>query len=227
MAPRNDRYFVNNVFYSIQGEGSNTGRPAAFVRFAGCPLRCSFCDEPSAVGPKPVGKWMSGQEIYQAVLQETGLKHRLSELVTKPLIVFTGGEPLLQLDKELLRLFSGWPVAIETNGTVDPYGVAEMLLHSPLGHVCVSPKGPDLSSLVVTRAHELKLVYPQDWITSAVLDEIEAQSWRWGRLYLQPRDNSFLEGNIGIDSVSICSTLTLRRPRWRLSLQTHKLIGLR
>jgi len=217
------RYFVNDIWYSVQGEGYHVGRPAVFVRFAGCNLRCSFCDEPSAVGPKPVGTWMTGPEIHQAVLEEIGMTHAGQ----KPMIVFTGGEPLLQLDVELLRLSFGWMHAIETNGTRDPYGVAEMLLHSPFGHVCVSPKGPDLSSLVIPGAHELKLVYPQDWITSAMLDEIEAQSWRWGRLYLQPRDNSFLEGNIDIDSVSICCSICLERPKWRLSLQTHKLIGLR
>lgn len=216
-------YGINEIFYSIQGEGTNTGRPAVFVRFAGCNRRCDFCDEPSAIGPNPVRTMMTGQEIFDQVLAAIGLEKSDIGKVTRPMIVFTGGEPMLQLDKNLLRIFTGWSIAVETNGTKDPHGVADLLLHSPLGHICVSPKGPDLSSLVVTKAHELKLVYPQDWVTPEVLDEIEAQSWRWGKLYLQPRDDSLL-GTQDTNHVTWCIDLVRARPIWRLSIQTHKLL---
>jgi 7-carboxy-7-deazaguanine synthase (Cx14CxxC type) len=211
-------YAVKEIYYTLQGEGTNTGRAAVFVRFAGCNLWsgreedrasaiCKFCDtdffgvdgpgggrfpDASALAISIVGAWPA----------ELPKRHR-------PLVVFTGGEPLLQLDESLVEAchIRGLEVAIETNGTkIPPAGV---------DWVCVSPKvGADL---VLRTGNELKLVYPQDGGDPELFEGLEFEQF-----FLQPMDGPQLARN-----TALATQYCLVHPQWRLSLQTHKLVGLR
>ena len=208
-------YAVKEIYYTIQGEGAQTGRPAVFCRFAGCNLwsgreedreeaTCRFCDTDffGIDGPGG-GRFATPAALAQAVAREWAGD------ANQRLVVCTGGEPLLQLDEPLLDAFhqQGFSVAIETNGTQPvPPGV---------DWVCMSPKAN--APLVVERGDELKLVYPQEG----------AEPERYIHLgfthfFLQPMDGPERDRNTAL-AVEYC----LRHPRWRLSLQTHKLIGLR
>ena len=208
-------YAVKEIYYTLQGEGAQTGRPAVFCRFAGCNLwtgrevdrheaTCRFCDTDFVGTDGPGGgRFDTAESLAQAVGSEwpAGMENRL--------VVCTGGEPLLQLDRPLIDALHqrGFSVAIETNGTRPvPPGV---------DWVCVSPKAG--APLVVESGDELKLVYPQP----------EAEPERFAHLkfthfFLQPMDGPDQQRNIGL-AIEYC----LRHPQWRLSLQTHKLIGLR
>jgi 7-carboxy-7-deazaguanine synthase len=210
-------YTVKEIFYTLQGEGANTGRPAVFLRFAGCNLwtgreedretaTCSFCDtEFVGTGGPGGGKFNSARELACAVVEKWPIKPTPT---IKPLVVCTGGEPLLQLDANLVEDLhrAGFEVAIETNGTkIPPPGI---------DWICVSPKAG--ADLILTFGHELKLVYPQpgaepEWFTH--LD--------FNNFYLQPMDGPHSERNTQL-AVQYC----LDHPQWRLSLQTHKLLGL-
>ena len=208
-------YAVKEIYYTIQGEGAQTGRPAVFCRFAGCNLWsgreeereeaiCRFCDTDffGIDGPGG-GRFANPAELAGAVAAQWGgdANHRL--------VVCTGGEPLLQLDEPLLDAFhqQGFAVAIETNGTQPvPRGV---------DWVCVSPKAN--APLVVERGDELKLVYPQEGAQPERFVQLD-----FTHFFLQPMDGPERERNTAL-AVEYC----LRHPRWRLSLQTHKLIGLK
>ena len=208
-------YSVKEIFYTLQGEGANTGSPAVFLRFAGCNLWsgreqdrasavCRFCDTDfvSTDGPGG-GRFASAESLADAVLAAwpCGIeKHRLT--------VCTGGEPLLQLDMPLLHALHarGFRVAIETNGTKPvPEGV---------DWVCVSPKAG--APLVVERGDELKLVFRQ---AGAEPERFERLTFE--HFFLQPMDGPERAQNTAL-SVLYCR----EHPRWRLSLQTHKLIGI-
>lgn len=219
-------YTVKEIFYSLQGEGANVGRPAVFCRFSGCNLWsgkhedrasavCQFCDTDFVGGTKYDSAWELGQAVAKVW---TGLAERpLVGGRGKPFVVFTGGEPLLQLDSDLCDACHYWnfEVAVETNGTKTlPYGV---------DWITVSPKAG--TKLVLTRGDELKLVYPQEG-----LDPENVQHYSFGRFYLQPMsgpgwphpDEGGTERNTKL-AVEYC----LKHPLWRLSQQTHKLLGLR
>jgi 7-carboxy-7-deazaguanine synthase len=207
-------YRVKELFYTLQGEGANTGRPAVFCRFSGCNLwsgreedrstaQCKFCDTD-----------FRGGELFESA---EDLGRKISSLwggnvvntYESPLVVFTGGEPLLQLDSTLCDVMHHWcfEVAVETNGTIGlPYGI---------DWVCVSPKAG--TKLIVTRGDELKLVYPQDGI-----DPEELTTKKFKHFYLQPMDGVNAEQNTK-NAAAYC----LSNPQWKLSLQTHKLLGLR
>jgi 7-carboxy-7-deazaguanine synthase (Cx14CxxC type) len=212
-------YTVKECFYTLQGEGAQAGRPAVFLRFAGCNLwtgreadrataTCRFCDT-DFVGVGPDGGRFATAEALAAHVAarwpgDAGGRAR-------PLVVCTGGEPLLQLDAAAIDALhaAGFEIAVETNGTQPvPPG---------LDWVCVSPKAH--APLVATRGHELKLVYPQA--------EAEAQPERFAhldfeRFSLQPMDGPDVVANVHA-ALAYC----LAHPQWRLSLQTHKTLGIR
>lgn len=212
-------YTLKEIFYTLQGEGYQAGRPAVFCRFSGCNLWtgreqdrahavCKFCDTDFVgVGPDG-GKFASPRDLAHQVARLWPADHTRA---SKPYVVCTGGEPLLQLDTPLIDALhaEGFEVAVETNGTQEaPAGI---------DWICVSPKAN--APLRLVNGNELKLVYPQV--------EREAQPECFEQLdfrhfSLQPMDGPHLTENTR-RAVQYC----LSHPRWRLSLQTHKLLGLR
>jgi 7-carboxy-7-deazaguanine synthase (Cx14CxxC type) len=209
-------YSVKEIFYTLQGEGANTGRPAVFCRFAGCNLwtgresdrldaTCQFCDTDFVGTDGPGGgKFLDAASLARAVA--AAWPDDVSE--GRRFVVCTGGEPLLQLDPALLDALhaEGFEVAVETNGTVAPPPGIDWL--------CVSPKAG--ASLVVREGNELKLVYPQD---GAEPERFEALGFH--HFFLQPMDGAARDANTAA-ALRYC----LAHPRWRLSLQTHKLLGI-
>lgn len=209
-------YSVKEIFLTVQGEGGQAGRPAVFLRFAGCNLWsgreqdratavCSFCDT-DFVGTdgEGGGKFADAERLADAVAgQWIGAEGQ------PKLVVCTGGEPLLQLDAALVAALKGrgFDVAVETNGTLTvPPGV---------DWICVSPKAD--APLAQTSGQELKLVYPQ-----AGADPERFAGLDFERFWLQPMDGPELEANTAA-AVAYC----LSHPRWRLSVQTHKYIGVK
>jgi len=207
-------YAVKEIFLTLQGEGAHAGRAAVFCRFAGCNLwsgreqdrataTCRFCDT-DFVGTDGTlgGRYISADELADTITaQWVGAADRYT--------VLTGGEPLLQLDTALLDALHarGFAIAIETNGTIEvPTGV---------DWICVSPKAG--AEFVVRRGHELKLVYPQ---TGAQPEDFAGLAFE--RFSLQPMDGPDVAANTA-RAVDYC----LRHPQWRLSLQTHKTLGIR
>lgn len=210
-------YTVREIFYSLQGEGANAGRPAIFCRFSGCNLWsgrepdrpsavCRFCDTDFVGTNGPGGgRYESPHELAQVVRSFWPDSARR----IRPFIVCTGGEPLLQLDRGAVTAFKelGCLVAVETNGTLPtPPGV---------DWICVSPKAG--ASLVQLAGNELKLVYPQEGI-----DPERYAGLEFGHFYLQPMDGPGREAN-----TRLAARYCLEHPQWRLSLQTQKLLGIR
>lgn len=210
-------YSVKEIYYTLQGEGANTGRAAVFCRFAGCNLWtgresdrasaiCKFCDTDFVGTDGPGGARFDSAELLaeavRATWQKTGSARSL------PLVVCTGGEPLLQMDGELVKALHdfGFQIAVETNGTLLPPDGIDWL--------CVSPKAG--AKLVLVSGHELKLVFPQE---GAEPEHFE--SLNFDHFFLQPMDGPLREMNTQ-SAVRYC----LEHPQWRLSLQTHKLIGI-
>ena len=216
-------YTVKELFPTLQGEGAHTGRAAVFCRFAGCNLWsgreedrvtaiCKFCDT-DFVGSDGDGggKFETAKDLANAI--ESSWRST-SAGPQQRYVVFTGGEPLLQLDEQLIEQLhqKGFEVAIETNGTIKvPKGV---------DWVCVSPKAG--SDLIVLQANELKLVIPQEGHDSLekLLARFEKMDYR--NRFLQPIDGPNLKMNTEL-AISLCQ----KRPLWRLSLQSHKLVGIR
>ena len=207
-------YTVKEIYATLQGEGFHTGRPAVFLRFAGCNLwtglerdrataTCRFCDTDFVGTDGPGGgKFATAAKLADRVAATWDARG-------EPFVVCTGGEPLLQLDRALLDALHarGFTVAIETNGTLPvPDGV---------DWVCVSPKAN--ADMVVTNGHELKLVYPQ---AGADPERYEALDFRY--FSLQPMDGPDRERNTALIQAWVAT-----HPRWRISLQTHKLLGIR
>ena len=216
-------YTVKELFPTLQGEGAHSGRAAIFCRFAGCNLWsgreedrataiCQFCDT-DFVGSDGDG----GGKFEHAIDLAKAIEQAWNSTLAGPqqrYVVFTGGEPLLQLDTPLIEVLhqKGFEVAIETNGTIKvPKGV---------DWVCVSPKAG--SELIVLQADEIKLVVPQSGhhALEALLARFEKMDYR--HRFLQPMDGTDLPRNTEL-AVSLCQ----KRPLWRLSLQSHKLIGIR
>lgn len=210
-------YSVKEIFYTLQGEGANTGRPAVFCRFAGCNLWsgreperatavCQFCDTDFVGTDGPGGgRFASARDLAQAVAARWPDRSATS---SRPFVVCTGGEPLLQLDAALVAALHdcGCEIAIETNGTrLPPPGI---------DWICVSPKAG--AGLVIRTGHELKLIYPQ---AGAEPEHFEHLDFR--HLFLQPMDGPNRERHTRL-AISYC----LAHPRWRLSLQTHKYLGI-
>ncbi len=209
-------YAVKEIFYTLQGEGANAGRPAVFCRFAGCNLWtgreadraeavCRFCDTEFVGTDGPGGgKFATPAELAGAVAAAWPAGHPAA----RPLVVCTGGEPLLQLDPPLIEALHsfGFEIAVETNGTVEPPPGIDWL--------CVSPKAE--ATLIVTAGDELKLVFPQEGAEPARYERLD-----FHHFFLQPMDGPMREANTRA-ALAYC----LAHPRWRLSLQTHKLLGI-
>ena len=208
-------YSVKEIFYTIQGEGANAGRPAVFCRFAGCNLwtgreedrataACNFCDT-DFVGTDGLGggKFRTADLLADEIAKHWGAepRHRF--------VVLTGGEPLLQVDKPLTDALHarGFTIAVETNGTVPrPEG---------LDWVCVSPKADNAFEILA--GDELKLVFPQDGVDPARFAELS-----FTHFFLQPMDNVLQSTNQRL-AMQYC----LAHPQWKLGLQTHKILDIR
>jgi len=210
-------YSVKEIYFTLQGEGAQTGQPAVFLRFAGCNLWsgrerhresavCRFCDtEFVGTDGRRGGKYRTATELANAV---AALWPGAAE--GRRFVVCTGGEPLLQLDRSLIDALHavGFYVAVETNGTIEaPDGI---------DWLCVSPKGR--APLRQRRGNELKLVYPQVEAEAAP-ECFEALDFE--HFFLQPMDSPARDANTRA-AIEYC----LEHPRWKLSLQTHKLIGI-
>lgn len=208
-------YSVKEIFYTLQGEGAQVGRPAVFCRFSGCNLwsgrekdraqaLCRFCDTDfvGISGPGG-GKFSTADELAEAVV---GRWPPISLPRARPYVVYTGGEPLLQLDEPLVSALHarGFEVAVETNGTLPP--------PPGLDWICVSPKAG--TDPVVRRGNELKLVYPQPDAEPERYVDLDFQHF-----FIQPMDGPRVKENTRA-ALQYC----LRYPQWRLSLQTHKIL---
>jgi 7-carboxy-7-deazaguanine synthase len=204
-------YAVKEIYYTLQGEGARSGRAAVFLRFAGCNLwnglerdradaTCRFCDTDFVGGDK----FADAEALAQAVA-----KHWAAKDFSQPYVVCTGGEPLLQLDEALVAALHArdFEIAVETNGTQ----------HAPRGieWICVSPKAG--AELVLETGQELKLVYPQEGAPPERYADL-----LFDHFFLQPMDGPEREANM-----RAATEYCLKHPQWRLSLQTHKLIGIR
>jgi 7-carboxy-7-deazaguanine synthase len=211
-------YSVKEIFYTLQGEGANTGRAAVFCRFAGCNLWtgheadretavCRFCDTEFVGTDGPGGGQFSTPQDLARAVAAAWPEHNSSTGL--PFVVCTGGEPLLQMDDDLVDAFhdAGFQIAVETNGTRPaPDGI---------DWVCVSPKAA--ADLVLRNGDELKLIFPQAGAEPARYENLDFEHF-----FLQPMDGPAREENTQL-AVRYC----LKHPRWRLSLQTHKLLGIR
>jgi 7-carboxy-7-deazaguanine synthase len=208
-------YVVKEIFYTLQGEGANAGRAAVFCRFAGCNLWtglerdraeaiCRFCDTDFVGTDGPGGgRFDSPEELASAITRQWPEGYPDA----RPFVVCTGGEPLLQVDDDLLRALhkAGFTVAVETNGTKPaPAGI---------DWICVSPKAG--ASLTLRSGDELKVVFPQDGIDPAMLEDLDFRHF-----FLQPMDGPQRDASTQA-AVAYC----LAHPVWRLSLQTHKYLG--
>ena len=219
-------YSVKELIYTLQGEGAQAGMAAVFCRFAGCNLWsglaadresavCRFCDTDFVGTDGPGGGEFSTAETLANAI--AGLWPQAPPKATMdddnstggtPLVVFTGGEPLLQLDQPLVDAVHrcGFAIAVETNGT----------LPAPrdLDWICVSPKAG--ATLRLLAGHELKLVYPQEGLSPEQFENLDFRHY-----FLQPMDGPRLDQNMRL-AVAFC----LQHPRWRISLQTHKILGI-
>lgn len=211
-------YAVKESFLTLQGEGVNSGRRAVFVRFAGCNLWsgreqdrasavCRFCDT-DFVGTDGDG----GGRFADAPALAAAAERLWGRDEGGRFVVLTGGEPMLQIDDALVDALHarGFIIAMESNGTI--------AAHPAIDWVCISPKAG--SEVVQRRGDELKLVWPQDGVDPEALER-----WDFAHRLVQPMDHGDAEANR--HSVAAAMALVMERPAWRLSLQTHKLLGLR
>lgn len=207
-------YAVKEIRYTLQGEGAQAGMPAVLLRFAGCNLwtgheqhrqtaKCRFCDTDFVGVDGPGGGRYADPNSLASAVQRL-----VPDTSDRPIVVCTGGEPLLQLDPELIRVLHdvGFRIAVETNGT--------LAAPADLDWICVSPKAD--APLRQRSGDELKLVFPQAQLDPASLVELDFRHF-----FLQPLDGPDVEAHT-VQAVEYC----LRNPRWRLSLQTHKILGI-
>lgn len=208
-------YTIKEIYLTLQGEGVQTGRRAVFCRFTGCNLWsglerdraaavCRFCDTDfvGADGPGG-GKFRAGEDVARACMDQwRGANGE------QPLVVLTGGEPMLQVDDALIAALhaSGFEIAIETNGTLP--------VPRSIDWICVSPKAG--AELAQKSGDELKLVYPQDGIAPGDVAGLD-----FGNFLLQPMD-----GGAARENTQAALAYCVKNPQWRLSLQTHKLMGI-
>lgn len=210
-------YSVKEIFSTLQGEGAQTGRPAVFCRFAGCNLwsgreadreaaTCNFCDTDFVGTDGPGGGKFADADALAGACRAAWRGNS----GTAPFVVLTGGEPMLQVDEALIDALHahGFEIAIETNGTLP--------VPRAIDWICVSPKSG--APLAQRSGDELKLVFPQSRLSPAQLEDLD-----FTHFLLQPMD----EGPKAAGNVRAAIDYCLAHPKWRLSLQTHKLLGLR
>ena len=209
-------YSVKEIYYTLQGEGAQTGRAAVFCRFAGCNLwsgreqdraeaTCNFCDTDFVGTDGPGGGKFAQPKDLAGAWRATGRGHSGSP----PIVVGTGGAPMVQVDEALIAALheAGFEIAIETNGTLP--------VPRSIDWICVSPKAG--ATLVQRSGDELKLVYPQE-----ALDPREIEALDFAHFLLQPMDEGPKSASHLRAAIDYCQA----HPKWRLSLQTHKLLGL-
>jgi len=208
------KYSVKEIYYTLQGEGYHTGRPAVFIRFSGCNLWtghekdrsgaiCNWCDT-DFVGTNGInGGKFSAEEI-------TNIINSLwkGNVQTEPYVICTGGEPLLQMDESLIKAIhkAGFEIGLETNGTMIP--------PDGIDWICVSPKAN--ADLVLKNGNELKIVYPQCGMNPRMHEKL-----KFDHFYIQPMDGIDQKNNI-----KRSEKFVLDHPKWKLSLQTHKILGI-
>lgn len=209
-------YAVKEIYYTLQGEGAQAGRPAVFCRFAGCNLwsgreddrasaTCDFCDTDFVGTDGPGGGRFATPEALSRACRDAWRGNS----GTAPFVVLTGGEPMLQVDTALIDALhaTGFAIAIETNGTLP--------VPRAIDWICVSPKAG--APLTQRSGDELKLVYPQEALTPGALEGLD-----FAHFLLQPMD----QGRASAANLRAAIDYCLAHPKWRLSLQTHKLLGL-
>lgn len=210
-------YTVKEIYYTLQGEGAHTGRPAVFVRFAGCNLWtgreedrataiCTFCDTDFVGTDGPGGgKFKTAEALAMAIAKAWPTARTKQH---RPYVVCTGGEPLLQLDEQLVHALhdEGFEIGVETNGTQQP--------PEGIDWICVSPKAGAV--LTLTTGNELKLVFPQEEAMPAHFEGLAFEQF-----FLQPMDGPDVAANTQA-AMAYC----LEHPQWRLSLQTHKILDI-
>lgn len=196
---RNNTYFINEIFYSVQAEGANTGRPAVFVRFAGCNLRCSFCDT-----------YHNPHENYSKIEIEEAVRNL--DPTKKAMVILTGGEPTAQLREDDPFDFDGRLVAVETNGTLP--------IPSWVNYVTISPKTYPINGEIMRRADEIKMLFMWD---NDVYDKIEkSEDCKYARLFMQP----LADKNGAFDVLPVIEWVK-QHPRWSISIQWHKVFNVR
>ena len=207
-------YKIKEIYYTLQGEGFHTGRPSIFVRFSGCNLwtglekdrptaTCFWCDT-DFVGTNGIngGKY-TVREIKSIILNLWPENQN-----SKPYVVCTGGEPLLQMDDDLIQNMhdAGFEIGIETNGTINP--------PKNIDWVCVSPKAK--TNLIIKKGNELKMVYPQCGMNPKEYEDLEFEHF-----FIQPMD-----GKNQKNAIKKSKEFVMKHPLWKLSLQTHKTMGI-
>ena len=208
------KYSVKEIYYTLQGEGYHTGRPAVFIRFSGCNLWtghekdrsgaiCNWCDTDFVGTNGTNGGKFSAEEI-------TNIINSLwkGNVQTEPYVICTGGEPLLQMDESLIKAIhkAGFEIGLETNGTMIP--------PDGIDWICVSPKAN--ADLVLKNGNELKVVYPQCGMNPKMHEKL-----KFDHFYIQPMDGIDQKNNI-----KRSEKFVLDHPKWKLSLQTHKILGI-
>tara|TARA_B100001175_G_scaffold293204_1_gene279531 strand:- start:798 stop:1430 length:633 start_codon:yes stop_codon:yes gene_type:complete len=208
------KYSVKEIYYTLQGEGYHTGRPAVFIRFSGCNLWtghekdrsgaiCDWCDT-DFVGTDGInGGKFSVEEIINIINSLWK-----GNVLTEPYVVCTGGEPLLQMDNSLIKALhkAGFEIGLETNGTMIP--------PDGIDWICVSPKAN--ADLILKNGNELKVVYPQCGMNPRIHEKL-----KFDHFYIQPMD-----GVDQKDNIKRSEKFVLDHPQWKLSLQTHKIMGI-
>ena len=208
------KYSVKEIYYTLQGEGYHTGRPAVFIRFSGCNLWtglekdrsgaiCDWCDT-DFVGTNGInGGKFSVKEIINIINSQWK-----GNVLSDPYVVCTGGEPLLQMDEALIKAIhkAGFEIGLETNGTMIP--------PDGIDWICVSPKAN--ANLILKNGNELKVVYPQCGMNPRVHEKL-----KFDHFYIQPMD-----GINQTENIKRSEKFVLDHPKWKLSLQTHKILGI-
>ncbi len=208
------KYSVKEIYYTLQGEGYHTGRPAVFIRFSGCNLWtghekdrsgaiCNWCDT-DFVGTDGInGGKFSVEEIINIINSLWK-----GNVLTEPYVVCTGGEPLLQMDDSLIKALhkAGFEIGLETNGTMIP--------PDGIDWICVSPKAN--ADLILKNGNELKVVYPQCGMNPRIHEKL-----KFDHFYIQPMDGVDQE-----DNIKRSEKFVIDHPQWKLSLQTHKIMGI-